>query len=104
MTDQPLTVLPLGVGDAFSAKWYQTTFLLIAGGRHTLVDIPDPPRKALAEACAAAGVPSDLNQIDDLILTHVHGDHANGVEPFGFWKLFAQKHRARLWSIPEVTG
>jgi ribonuclease BN (tRNA processing enzyme) len=101
---EPFEVLVLGVGDAFSERWDSTSFVLSAGGRNTLVDIPAPPRKVIREASAAAGRPLRIDDIDDLILTHVHGDHCNGVECFGFYKLFVQKRRPRLWTIPEVSG
>jgi ribonuclease BN (tRNA processing enzyme) len=102
--DDGLHVLPLGVGDAFSERRDPTTFVLIAGGKFTLVDIPAPPRKVIREVSAAAGLVVSMDDVDDLILTHVHGDHCNGVECFGFYKLFVQKRKPRLWSIPEVTG
>jgi ribonuclease BN (tRNA processing enzyme) len=99
-----LEVITLGVGDAFSARTYQTSLLLSAGGRMTLIDIPDPPRKAMAEAGRELRTDCGLERVDDVIVTHVHGDHANGLECYGFFKRFVQKRRPRLWSIPDVFG
>ena len=104
MTDDRLLVVPLGVGDAFTKKWYSTTLLLSAGGKLTLVDIPDPPRKVLHESGTAAGIECGFDKIDDVILTHVHGDHANGLECFGFYKRFFQKKVAQDLVDPEVFG
>jgi len=81
-------VLPLGIGNAFSTRFYNASFLVIAGGVVVLVDAPAPLGKMLREALARVGMTGDLGDIDHVFLTHLHGDHCNGIEELGFWRFF----------------
>jgi len=36
------------------------------------------------------GLGADVSSIDDIILTHLHGDHSNGLESFGFARAIAR--------------
>lgn len=98
-----LDLLVLGVGDAFSAERYSTAFALRAEGRWLLVDCPHPIRKMLREAATRAGVEVDLGDLDAVALTHLHADHASGLEGLGFFHRFALGRRARLAVHPEVA-
>jgi ribonuclease BN (tRNA processing enzyme) len=91
--------IPLGIGDTFSSRFYTSSVLLQCDGANVLIDCPDVCRKVLREA----GAP-DLPEIHDLLLTHLHGDHANGLEGVGFWKHFVEKRRMRLHAAPEVLA
>lgn len=93
-----LTLIPLGVGDAFSAKWYSTSALVRCGGTTVLIDCPHPIRKILAES--APGI--DLPDIDAVLLTHLHADHASGLEGYGFFHHFVMQQRAQVWALPAV--
>lgn len=97
-------VLVLGVGEMFSSRFYHTSLLVVAGDRLIQVDTPCPYFKILAEATEKAGLPITPDDIDDYIVTHVHGDHCNGCEAIGFHKRFIQNRRPRLYAIPEVMG
>ncbi len=44
----------------------------------------------------------DLKNIDHFLITHVHGDHMNGLEGVAFFKHFAENKRVQLLSVPEV--
>jgi ribonuclease BN (tRNA processing enzyme) len=44
----------------------------------------------------------DLFGIDDVLVTHVHGDHMNGLEGVGYFKHFAQHKALRLHTIAPV--
>jgi ribonuclease BN (tRNA processing enzyme) len=91
-----LDLLPLGVGDAFSAVHYSSSFALRAEGRWLLVDCPHPIRKMMREASARAGVELDLGLIEAAALTHLHADHVSGMEGYGFFSRFALGRRARI--------
>jgi hypothetical protein len=103
-----LRLLSLGVGDAFSALYYSSCFLLEAEGQWLLGDCPHPIRKVFREGTNAAGMPMDVDRIQALVLTHLHGDHASGIEGLAFYfryvlgrKLPVITHaavEAKLWS------
>jgi ribonuclease BN (tRNA processing enzyme) len=98
-----LHLLPLGVGDAFSATHYSTCLALCAEGRWLLIDCPHPIRKMMREASMRSGVALDVDQIEAVALTHLHADHASGLEGFGFFSYFVLGRRARIAAHPEVA-
>lgn len=102
----PLQAIPLGIGDFFSQTNYTTTFLVMGGETRALIDCPDPVRKVLFEATTQAGVPTDALDIDAVLLTHLHGDHSNGLEGLGFYRSLAPGSPGRppLYLLPEVLG
>ena len=98
-----LDLLPLGVGDAFSAVHYSTCLALRAEGRWLLVDCPHPIRKMMREASLRSGIELDIDGVEAVALTHLHADHASGVEDYGFFSHFVLGRRARIAAHPAVT-
>lgn len=98
-----LRYLPLGIGNAFSALHYTCCIALECAGRWMLVDCPHPLRKLLREGSQKAGVSLDIPQIDLALITHLHADHASGLEGFGFFHHFALGSRAPVATHPEVA-
>lgn len=94
-----MRVVPLGVGDAFSARWYSSCLALEHDGRWILVDCPHPIRKMLRESDAAV----DLDRIEAVALTHLHADHASGLEGYGYFAHFALGRRAVIAAHPPVA-
>lgn len=88
-----LSFVPLGVGDAFSALWYSSCLLVEAEGERLLIDCPHPIRKILREATAGS---VDVGDVSAVVLTHLHADHASGLEGFGYFARFVLGRRARL--------
>ena len=78
----------LGVGDAFSERYYSTCLAVVADdGTWLLVDCPHPIRKILREGASASGIELPLAKLAGVALTHLHADHASGLEGFGaYWK------------------
>jgi ribonuclease BN (tRNA processing enzyme) len=109
-----LTLLPLGVGDAFSAVHYSFCLLIEAEGTRLLVDCPHPLRKILREGSTRAGAPLDASDLDGVVLTHLHADHCSGLESLAYLFKFALgkklpllAHRdvlARLWDGALAAG
>jgi ribonuclease BN (tRNA processing enzyme) len=99
-----LEVIPLGVGDTFSERHTTAALLLRHDGFTLGIDCPDRYRAVLRAAAQTAARPLDLFDIDHLLITHVHGDHMNGVEGVGFFKRFAQGRRLELIASPEVRA
>ena len=104
MATSPLTFIPLGVGDAFTARYYSSCLFVEAEGAALLVDCPHPIRKMMCEASASSGVAIDVDRVSAVVLTHLHADHASGLEGFGYFSYFVLRQRARLLAHPDVTA
>ena len=84
-----LRLIPLGVGEAFSACHYTSCLALGAGDDWILIDCPHPIRKMLREGSASAGISLDLDRIAAAVVSHLHADHCCGLEGFGYYNYFA---------------
>lgn len=100
----PLRVLALGVGDAFSREHFSTCFAVQAEGAWLLVDCPHPIRRVLAESGARAGLPIDVGDLAACVVTHLHADHASGLESMGYFSFFALGRRMPLVLHPDVSA
>ena len=99
-----LSFIPLGIGDAFSALHYGACLAVEAEGKWLLIDCPHPIRKMLREGGVRAGVPDlDVGSFEGLVLTHLHADHASGLEGWGFFHHFALQRRAIVLTHPTVA-
>jgi ribonuclease BN (tRNA processing enzyme) len=96
-------LLVLGTGGLFSTRYYHTSFLVVAGARRIQIDLPSPYFKILAEAAREVGLEVSTRDVEDFVVTHVHGDHSNGCEEVGLFKRFIEKTRPRLHLLPEVV-
>ena len=97
-------LIPLGVGGAFRARHYTTSFALVAGDAWMLVNCPHPIRKMLHEGTHAAGLPIDLDRISGVALTHLHADHCSGLEDYAYYSYYILGRRARLLAHPDVSA
>src|SRR5262245_54224648 len=97
-----LRFLPLGVGDAFSAIHYSSSMALEAAGEWILVDCPHPIQKIIREASARAAAPLAPDLVRGVILTHLHADHASGLEGLAYYTYFYLRRRLPLLLHPAV--
>ena len=98
-----MRLLPLGVGDAFSALHYTSSVLLESGGQWLLLDCPHPIRKILREgSLTALGRPLDLGDLAGVAITHLHADHSCGLEVLGFYAHFVLGRRIPILVHPDV--
>ncbi len=96
-------VIVLGVGDAFSDRYHAASFLLVFDGHYLAVDCPDRYRALLRQASEKSGRPIELADINDFLITHVHGDHMGGIEMIGFYKVYREGgQRLKLHTTQEV--
>lgn len=99
-----LRFLVLGVGDAFSALYYSACFAVQAENTWLLIDCPHPIRKMLREASLPAGLSLDIADIHGILLTHLHADHASGLEGYAFFSRYVLNgQRARVYAHPTVS-
>jgi len=97
-------VIALGVGDAFSRDHYSSCLAVGADGAWLLIDCPHPIRKILRESGRAAGVDLDVGSFAACVVTHLHADHASGLEGLGYFSFFALRRPARLVLHPAVAA
>ncbi|MCA9294873.1 MAG: hypothetical protein KC983_00110 [Phycisphaerales bacterium] len=81
-----MQVLIIGVGDAFTRRYFGSSAVVAAPEGHVLIDCPDLIHRALFDASTTAGWNIAAEHISDIIITHLHGDHCNGLEAFGFYR------------------
>ena len=97
-------LVPLGVGDAFSALRYSTCLALRAAGRTVLVDCPHPIQKMLREGSLRANTPISPGEIGAVLLTHLHADHCSGLEGLAYWTWFHERRRLPLYLHADVLA
>ena len=97
-------VVVLGVGDTFSEVNYGASLLLQCEGVSVAIDCPDMYRSVLRSATESSGRTLSLSDIDHVLITHVHGDHMNGLEGVAFFKHFVDGKRVNLITSPEVRA
>ncbi len=98
-------LIPMGVGEAFSARHYTSCLALGIDDHWLLIDCPHPVRKMLREGSMTAGLstPLDLDRIDAAVVTHLHADHSCGLEDFGYFTWLAMGRRAKLLMHPAAS-
>lgn len=84
-----MRILILGTGDAFTAEHFSTSALIDGPEGYVQIDCPDLIHRVLKEAGNKSGWDIDVTKINDIIVTHLHGDHSNGLESFGFYRRYA---------------
>ncbi len=75
----------IGTGSAISRQRYGSSAAIPTGSGLVLIDCPDSILRALHDASTRSGIALDPMRISDIIITHLHGDHVNGLETIG-WK------------------
>jgi ribonuclease BN (tRNA processing enzyme) len=104
MSDRAFEVVVLGAGDSFSETHHPTALLLVCDGWRLAIDCPDMYRSVLLDAAQRSKRPLSLSEIDHVLITHVHGDHMNGLEGVAFYKHFVEGKRVNLVTSPEVRA
>lgn len=95
-------IVPLGVGDAFTALHYSTCVALEADDTLVLIDCPHPIQKMMREAKLTSGLALDPARVSAVILTHLHADHSSGLEGLGYWMFFVQQRKLPLYLHADV--
>jgi len=95
-----MRLLVLGTGDAFSCERFGSSAVIETPEGFVMLDCPDSVGSAMREARERSGWNVWPERIDDIILTHLHGDHCNGLESIGFRRWLM--HRNHGTPLPRV--
>ena len=104
-----MEVLVTGIGDAFSSLQYGSSALVHAPHGWVAIDCPGAVLRAWREAGERSGTAVEPLEVQDIILTHLHGDHCAGLETIGFLHRYRSPGedpglRPRLHALPEVLA
>lgn len=103
-----LELVILGIGSAFSARSWGSSAAVRHPSGFILIDCPDPIFHVLTDGAAASQWNLHPDTVTDLLLTHLHGDHCNGLEALGFHRwlrhLGAGLPLPNLYTLPGVAA
>lgn len=86
----------LGTGSAFAKAFYNNNALLESNGAKLLVDCGHTAPRALQEL----GI--RFNEIDAVLVTHIHADHIGGLEEFAFQNKFFFNRKPVLYISEDL--
>ncbi|MFE8070225.1 MBL fold metallo-hydrolase [Marinobacteraceae bacterium S3BR75-40.1] len=86
----------LGVGHSEAVQHWNTNALIESNGKRLLIDAGYTIKFALADQGLS------LADIDAIFITHVHADHAFGLERLGYECRFRYQTRPKLFLMPDL--
>lgn len=101
-----VTLYPLGVGDAFTERFWYSNMLLTIDGRELFIDCPAYIPKMLADNNRVGEKQVTIDRYRELLLTHMHADHTGGIEELSYWQYFSTENPMKLyapkWMLQDV--
>lgn len=89
----------LGTGSHFTTKNYHSNMIIEFNGKKLLIDCGTDIKYSLKEAGLTH------KDIDDVYISHLHGDHAGGLEWLGFLRYFdPETTRPNLYISRDLAG
>ncbi|WP_282941645.1 MBL fold metallo-hydrolase [Paenibacillus sp. RC67] len=91
-----LQIQMIGTGSAFSKKYFNNNALVTCNDFVLLIDCGATAPRALH------ALDISIDQIDGLLITHIHADHVGGLEEFAFRFKYTYKKKMKLFVPSKV--
>src|SRR5690606_39016499 len=92
-----LQIQMIGTGSAFAKKYFNNNALVYTEGCTLLIDCGITAPLALHQA----GI--NVDAIDAVLITHLHGDHVGGLEELAFQMLYTFKKKPLLYIMDTLV-
>ncbi|WNR46504.1 MBL fold metallo-hydrolase [Paenibacillus roseipurpureus] len=93
-----LQIQMLGTGSAFAKSYYNTSALIHTTEHKLLIDCGSTTPKSLHEL----GI--ELDQIDGILISHIHADHVGGLEELAFRLYYQYKQKRTKLYVTEALA
>lgn len=101
-----VTLYPLGVGDAFTARHFFVNCLLNVDGREFFIDCPGYIGKMLATNTRDGDIQIEVDRYREIFVTHMHADHVAGLEELSYFQYYKTDNPIKLyapdWLLQDV--
>ena len=105
MEKPKVKLIPLGVGNSFSAIHYYAHMLLIIDERRIQIDCPAYLNRMLREYMLRFNDKAfSIENYREVIITHNHEDHVAGVEELGYSSIRGAPKRPKLYSTQKILN
>ncbi|MFD2116188.1 MBL fold metallo-hydrolase [Paenibacillus yanchengensis] len=92
-----LNIQMLGTGSAFAKKYYNNNALIEISNKKILLDCGITLPLALHQAGY------QFDQLDAILISHIHGDHIGGLEELAFQMLFRTNRKPKLYIASDLV-
>ncbi|MUG89143.1 MBL fold metallo-hydrolase [Paenibacillus timonensis] len=93
----PLRLQMLGTGGAFAKRYFNNNALLYAGDFTLLIDC------GITAPMALHAIGKPVEDIDAVLITHIHGDHVGGLEELAFRRKFGSGRKPILYVAENLV-
>lgn len=97
-----MRILVVGTGCSHATQSRSTSFVIEHDGYLLGIDCPHPAHHSIADAARIAGVDVCADDIDTWHITHIHADHASGLESVAYHNWFAHRRPTNVAAHPDV--
>ncbi|MFC1697476.1 MBL fold metallo-hydrolase [Nanoarchaeota archaeon] len=91
-----MKITVLGIGNAMSTENYCTSFFIENGNRSLMIDCPPGLFRILDNLAI------DKQIVNNILITHCHGDHIGGLEPLCLWKKFIENKKVNIYTTKQI--
>jgi ribonuclease BN (tRNA processing enzyme) len=99
-----LRVLVVAAGNSHNAQHASTFVLCENSGQIIGIECPHPAHHLIATAATPHGLHIGAPDVDAWYISHIHADHASGLESVAFHRWYVQNTYTQVIAHPDVAG